>query len=113
LQELLNLPHTTEVQTTTKCTKLGEGHGIECPIEMQPSIKPTRLLEGHAIEDKGRTRHGDIGHITKVHIGTFLRWWELDNIIIEWCGMAKLDSSQHWQICWNEIIGEVGDLGGS
>jgi hypothetical protein len=44
--------HTIEVQTTTKCTKLGEGHGIECPIEMQPSIKPTRLLEGHAIENK-------------------------------------------------------------
>jgi hypothetical protein len=60
--------HTVEVQTTTKCTKLGEGHGIECPIEMQPSIKPTRLLEGHPIENKGRTRHGDIGHITKVHI---------------------------------------------
>ncbi len=52
--------HTVDVQTATKCTKLGEGHGIECPIEMQPSIKPTRLLEGHAIEDKGRTRHGGI-----------------------------------------------------
>jgi hypothetical protein len=52
----------------TKCTELGEGHGIECLIEIQPSIKPTKLLEGHAIEDKGRTRHGDIGHITKVHI---------------------------------------------
>ncbi len=60
--------HIVEVQTTTKCTELGEGHGIECPIEMQPSIKPTRLLEGHPIENKGRTRHGDIGHITKVHI---------------------------------------------
>jgi len=60
--------HTVEMQTTTKCTDLGEGHGIECPIEMQPSIKPTRLLEGHAIENKGKTRHGDIGHITKVHI---------------------------------------------
>jgi hypothetical protein len=60
--------HTVEVQTTTKCTKLGEGHGTECPIEIGPSTKPTRLLEGHAIEDKGRTRHGDIGHITKVHI---------------------------------------------
>jgi hypothetical protein len=60
--------HTVEVQTTTKCTELGKGHGIECLIEMQPSIKPTRLLEGHPIENKGRTRHGDIGHITKVHI---------------------------------------------
>ncbi len=60
--------HTIEVQTTIKCTKLREGHGIECPIEMQPSIKPTKLLERCAIEDKGRTRHGDIGHITKVHI---------------------------------------------
>jgi hypothetical protein len=60
--------NTVEVQTTTKCTKLGEGHGMECPIEMQPSIKPTRLLERHAIEDKGKTRHGNIGHITKVHI---------------------------------------------
>jgi hypothetical protein len=60
--------HTVEVQTTTNCTELGEGHGIECPIKMQPSIKPTRLLEGHAIEDKGRIRHADIGHITKVHI---------------------------------------------
>jgi len=56
--------HTVEVQTTTKCTKLGDGHGIECPIEMQASIKPTRLLKGHAIENKGRTKHGDIGHIT-------------------------------------------------
>jgi hypothetical protein len=60
--------HIIEVQTITKCTKLREGHGIECLIEMQPSIKPTRLLEGHAIEDKGRTKHGDIRHITKVHI---------------------------------------------
>jgi hypothetical protein len=60
--------HTVDVQTARKCTELGEGHGIECPIEMQPSIKPTGLLEGHAIEDKGRTRHGDIGQITKVHI---------------------------------------------
>jgi hypothetical protein len=60
--------HTVDVQTATKCIELGEGHGIECPIEMQPSIKPIGLLEGHAIEDKGRTRHGDIGHITKVHI---------------------------------------------
>jgi hypothetical protein len=60
--------HIVEVQTSTKCTELGEGHGIECPIEMQPSIKPTRLLEGHAIEDKGKTTHEDIGHITKVHI---------------------------------------------
>jgi hypothetical protein len=60
--------HIVDVQTATKCTKLGEGHGIECPIEMQPSINLTGLLEGHAIEDKGRTRHGDIGHITKVHI---------------------------------------------
>jgi hypothetical protein len=60
--------HTIEVQTTTKCIELGEGHGIECPIEMQPSIKPTRLLEGHPIENKGRIRHGDIGDITKVHI---------------------------------------------
>jgi hypothetical protein len=59
---------TVDVQTAIKCTELGEGHGIKCPIKMQPSIKPTRLLEGHAIEDKGRTRHGDIGHITKVHI---------------------------------------------
>jgi hypothetical protein len=60
--------HTIEVQTTTKCIELGEGHGIECPIEMQPSIKPTRLLEGHAIENKGISKHGDIGHSTKVHI---------------------------------------------
>jgi hypothetical protein len=58
--------HTVEVQTSTKCIELGEGHGIECPIEMQPSIKFTRLLEGHAIEDKGKTRHEDIDHITKV-----------------------------------------------
>jgi hypothetical protein len=60
--------HTVEVQIATKCTKLGEGHDIECPIEMQPSIKPIRLLERHAIEDKGKTKHEDIGHITKVHI---------------------------------------------
>jgi hypothetical protein len=60
--------HTVKVQTTTKCTKIAEGHGIDCPIKIQPSIKPTRLLEGHAIEDKGKTRHGNIGHITKVHI---------------------------------------------
>ncbi len=60
--------NTIEVQTATKCIELREGHGIECPIEMQSSIKPTRLLEGHAIEDKGKTRHGNIGHITKVHI---------------------------------------------
>jgi hypothetical protein len=58
--------HAVEMQTTTKCTDLGKG--IECPIEMQPSIKPTRLLEGHPIESKGKTRHGDIGHITKMHI---------------------------------------------
>jgi hypothetical protein len=60
--------HTIAVETTTKCTELGEGHGIKCLIEMQPSIKPIRLLEGHAIENKGRPRHGDIGHIIKVHI---------------------------------------------
>jgi hypothetical protein len=60
--------HIVEVQITTKCIELGEGHGIECPIKMKPSIKPTRLLEGHAIEDEGGTRHGDIGHITMVHI---------------------------------------------
>jgi hypothetical protein len=71
---------------------------------MQPSIKPTRLLEGHPIENKGRIRHGDIGHITKVHIWTFLHWWKLDITIIVWCGMPKLDNSQHWQICWNEGI---------
>ncbi len=58
--------HTVEMQTTTKCTDLGEG--IECPIEMQPSMKSTRLLERHPIENKGKTRHGDIGHITKVYI---------------------------------------------
>ncbi len=23
---------TVDVQTTTKCTELGEGHGIECPV---------------------------------------------------------------------------------
>jgi hypothetical protein len=60
--------HLVEVQTTTKCIKLEEGHGTECPIEMQLSIKPIRLLEGHAIQDKGRTRHGDTDHITKVQI---------------------------------------------
>jgi hydroxymethylpyrimidine/phosphomethylpyrimidine kinase len=36
--------HPIKVQTTTKCTMLGEGHGIECLLEMQPSIKRTRHL---------------------------------------------------------------------
>ncbi len=44
--------HTVEVQTTTKCTKLRDGHGIECPVEMQASIKPTRLLKGHALKTR-------------------------------------------------------------
>jgi hypothetical protein len=50
--------HTVEVQTTAKCIELGEGHGIECPIEMQPSIKPIRLLKGMPLKTRAKLNMG-------------------------------------------------------